>query len=170
MEGKDRGKATIVMLICALGWSLGGICIKMISWNPLVIIGFRSLIAGAMLFAYMKKSRMRFVINKYSIIIGVALSSTMALYVFANKMTTAANAIVLQMDAAINNGMLFAFVTQISREQIMPTISQATITFFLENFLTSGPARKIMAMLTGSDSAESRLIRFVLPFMLYMKK
>lgn len=96
MEGKDRGKATIVMLICALGWSLGGICIKMISWNPLVIIGFRSLIAGAMLFAYMKKSRMRFVINKYSIIIGVALSSTMALYVFANKMTTAANAIVIQ--------------------------------------------------------------------------
>lgn len=96
MEGKDTGKATVVMLLCALGWSLGGICIKMISWNALVIIGFRSLIAGVLLIIYMKRAGLRFVLNKYSVIIGVALSSTMAMYVFANKLTTAANAIVIQ--------------------------------------------------------------------------
>jgi drug/metabolite transporter (DMT)-like permease len=89
------------MLICAFLWSIAGIFIKMIPWNPLVIAGFRSLIAAGVVFLYIKVKKIPFVMNKASLVSGIMLCLTFMAFVTANKLTTSANTIVLQYTAPI---------------------------------------------------------------------
>lgn len=97
----QKNKAIFQMLLCASLWSLAGVFIKAIPWNAFVISGSRSLIAGLVCVAYMRARRMSFRLNRQSVGGGVALCLTMTLFVIANKLTTAANAIVLQFTAPV---------------------------------------------------------------------
>lgn len=96
-----KQKAILLMVLTACLWSIGGIFIKLISWNPLLIAGGRSLISGTVMFLYMRYARIRFNICRYSLLAGVGLGASATLFVIANKLTTAANAIVLQYTAPI---------------------------------------------------------------------
>lgn len=92
----DKKTGGILMVICALLWSISGILIKYLDWNPLMIAGSRSLISGAVVVLYMVICRFRFRLTKKSVRAGVALTGCLICFVAANKLTTAANAIVLQ--------------------------------------------------------------------------
>lgn len=94
----DKRKTAIIQLIIAsVLWSTGGILIKLISWNPVAIAGSRSLIAALVILIYLKKP---VITRSRSQISGaVAYAATVILFVIANKMTTAANAILLQYTA-----------------------------------------------------------------------
>ena len=97
-----KRNSMLLMALCAIMWSLGGIFIKLISWNPLLICGVRSVIAALILGGYMFVTRTPVNFNKYSFGAGIGLSrSSCIFFVFANKLTTAANAIVLQYTAPI---------------------------------------------------------------------
>ena len=89
-------KAMLLMALCALMWSIGGLFIKVLTWNPLVISGFRSLIAAAIVAAYMRFKHYRFVLSPYVVLAGLGLTGTMLFFVIASKLTTSANAIILQ--------------------------------------------------------------------------
>lgn len=91
-----HSKSMLYMLICASLWSIAGIFIKLIPWNAFVIAGFRSLIAALVLFLYIKKAKIGFIINRKTIAAAVTIAATFFAFVSANKLTTAANAIVLQ--------------------------------------------------------------------------
>jgi drug/metabolite transporter (DMT)-like permease len=86
----------LLMLACALLWSLNGLCIKLVPWNAMVLAGWRGLAAAATLFAAMKILRYPIHFNFRSILIGLCVCATGFLYIIANRLTTAANAIVLQ--------------------------------------------------------------------------
>ena len=43
---KETTKGTLAMIATALLWSIGGIFIKLVPWNPLAIAGLRGLIGG----------------------------------------------------------------------------------------------------------------------------
>jgi len=92
-------KAVVALVGSALLWSTGGVFIKLVDWNGFAIAGSRSLIASFVLLIYLKKPRFRFRFP----LLAAALSSacTMTLYVLANKMTTAANTILLQYTAPV---------------------------------------------------------------------
>jgi drug/metabolite transporter (DMT)-like permease len=92
-------KAVISLVGSALLWSTGGVFIKLVDWNGFAIAGSRSLIASFVLLIYLKKPRFKFRFP----LLAAALSSacTMTLYVLANKMTTAANTILLQYTAPV---------------------------------------------------------------------
>lgn len=98
---EEQRKAMVLMAICAILWSVAGIFIKWISWNPLMIAGSRSLLSAAVLALFMGYTGRKLIINKYSILAGIGLAGTCICFVIANKMTTAANAIVLQYTAPI---------------------------------------------------------------------
>ena len=83
----------------ALLWSTGGLLIKYIPGNAVAINGARSLIAVAFFWLYKRSIKIR--VNRYVISAAVCLVMTNLLYVMANKLTTAANAIVLQYMAPI---------------------------------------------------------------------
>lgn len=85
---------TIAFVICAFLWSIAGLFIKFIDWNPFLIAGTRSLIAFIFLLSIIKIKKIKW--SWAHLGGGIANSATMLLFVIANKHTTAANAILLQ--------------------------------------------------------------------------
>lgn len=93
--------AMFQMIICSFLWSIAGIIIKLIDANPFVISGFRSLFSALTVFVFMMIAKTKFVINKKAVIMALCMSLVFLLFVSANKLTTAANAIVLQFTAPV---------------------------------------------------------------------
>jgi len=98
---KKENVAVIEMLMCAALWSVAGIFIKLIPWNAFAVSGIRSLIAGATFLAYMLIKRYRLVLSRKTLLAGVMAASVYTCFVCANKLTTAANAIVLQFTSPV---------------------------------------------------------------------
>lgn len=96
-----KTKAMLGVVLCAAMWSIAGIFIKLLPWNAFVIAGIRSLLAGGVAFAYLRISGQRLTVNRRTLSAGVALCLTMTFFVLSNKLTTAANAIVLQFTAPV---------------------------------------------------------------------
>jgi len=99
MDPKRR--AIIQMLVCATLWSTGGIFIKLIPWNPFVIAGWRSLVAVGTVLLFLKIGKVKFKFNLRAVLMGAFMCLTFLSFVTANKLTTAANAIVLQFTAPL---------------------------------------------------------------------
>ena len=91
-----KNKAILQILLCSALWSIAGIFMKKIPWSGFAIASIRSLFAGGVVAVYMQVKKMRPKLNRRSILSGIALCATLTLFSLANKMTTAANAIVLQ--------------------------------------------------------------------------
>lgn len=107
---KESTKGTLAMIVTALLWSMGGIFIKMIPWNPLAIAGLRGLIGGGVMYVYLRIRKIKPVINKDTIKIALSLAGVCSTFVAANKLTTAANAIVIQYCAPVYVLLYIAFV------------------------------------------------------------
>lgn len=101
MKTPSRSLSIFLMALCAFFWSTAGVLFKLIPWNPLVIAGWRSLIAAFAIFIFMRVSGQRLVVSRGSVVSGILLCLTFLSFVTANKLTTAANAIVLQFTAPI---------------------------------------------------------------------
>jgi len=84
-----------LILAAALLWSMAGLLVKYIPWHPLAIASARSLLA-ALVFALAYRRRLLHRFNWTTLISGLALMLTQTGFIIANKMTTAANAIMLQ--------------------------------------------------------------------------
>jgi drug/metabolite transporter (DMT)-like permease len=82
-----------IALSCMI-WSFSGVLSKSVPWNALSIVGFRSLIAVILLGIYRRSFRP--VLTRGTWIGAGAVVTTGVLFIFANKLTSAANAIVLQ--------------------------------------------------------------------------
>lgn len=107
---KQTTKGTLAMIATALLWSIGGIFIKLVPWNPLAIAGLRGLIGGLVMYVYLRIRGIKPVINKDTIKIAVALAGVCSTFVAANKLTTSANAIVIQYCAPVYVLLYIAFV------------------------------------------------------------
>lgn len=93
---KKENRAMLEMLMCAALWSIAGIFIKLIPWNSFVISAMRSFFAGLTVLVYIRIKGYKIVINRQTLIPGLLLGLVYIAFVAANKLTTAANAIVLQ--------------------------------------------------------------------------
>ncbi|MCR5576091.1 MAG: DMT family transporter [Oscillospiraceae bacterium] len=93
--------ATLEMLLCAALWSIAGIFIKLIPWNAFAVAGMRSLVAGVTIYICMRLMGCRYVLNRRTLIVGFFAGCTYLCFVTANKLTTSANAIVLQFTSPI---------------------------------------------------------------------
>lgn len=93
----NRQSAVIFLFLAALCWSLGGVLIKGVVWHPLAISGVRSIIAAALILLVF--GRPRFTWSAPQIGGALAYAATSILFVLSTKLTTAANAILLQYTA-----------------------------------------------------------------------
>lgn len=96
-----KNRAVVQMLACAMLWSLGGIFIKLVPWSGIAIAGCRSAVAAVVFLIYMKAARIPIIFNRRTALSGFTVCMTYICFVIANKMTTAANAIVLQFTAPV---------------------------------------------------------------------
>jgi drug/metabolite transporter (DMT)-like permease len=99
MDQPSQSRAIVLLVIAAVLWSLGGLFIKSVDWNAFGIAGGRSVIAAAAIWALSPKLKLTW--SRWQIIGAVAYAGTVLLFVIANRMTTAANAILLQYTAPI---------------------------------------------------------------------
>ena len=98
---KKENKAIIEMLVCAALWSTAGIFIKLLPWNGFAVAGLRSLIAGLTMAAYMRIKKYRYALNRRTLVSGIFTACVYTCFVVSNKLTTAANAIVLQFTSPV---------------------------------------------------------------------
>ena len=93
--------AILQMLLCAALWSIAGIFIKLVPWNGFAVAGMRSLVAGITIFLCMRRMGVHYVLNSKTVAVGFFSGCTYLCFVTANKLTTAANAIVMQFTSPV---------------------------------------------------------------------
>ena len=98
---KKETVGTLQMLACAALWSIAGVMFKFIPWHAMVISAVRAAIAGATVFLFMRYRGIGLLFSRKTLSTGISKGLTCVLFVLANKLTTAANAIVLQYTAPV---------------------------------------------------------------------
>ncbi len=147
----SKSKAIILLICTAILWSKGGFLIKLIDWHPVAIAGGRSIIAALIMWAYVKKPK--FTWSNIQIMGAVAYALTVILFVIANKLTTAANSILLLYTGPIYVA-LFSYwflkekITAIDWITILVVIIGMTL-FFMEKLSPDGILGNFIAILAG---------------------
>lgn len=93
MERK-KINGNIYILLASIFWSFSGAFTKIIPWGPISIACLRALIAAATIAVYRKSVKVKF--TKQNVIGGILVVIVTLTFISANKLTTSANAIVLQ--------------------------------------------------------------------------
>ena len=84
----------LMVILAGVLWSFAGVLGKFTAWSAFSIVGFRSIISALILGAYRRDFRPKNTKGNWIGAVGVAATS--ALFIIANKITSPANAIVLQ--------------------------------------------------------------------------
>ena len=95
--GIERGR--LLILAAAMLWSLAGVFIKFLDLHPLAIVFYRSLFAALVFMPFLKRRDFR--CNGTLLVSVLSYTAAISAFVSANKLTSAANAIVLQYTAPI---------------------------------------------------------------------
>lgn len=146
-----RSLALFLLAVTAVMWSLGGLLIKLVNWNPIAIAGGRSLIAAALILLFIKKPDFKF--NWLKFASAFVYAATVIAFVCATKLTTAANAIVLQYTAPIYVAIFGAiFLKEKVRKHDVITIIVVLggmLLFFVEKLSPGGMLGNMLAIFSG---------------------
>ncbi|MDR0876243.1 MAG: DMT family transporter [Clostridiales Family XIII bacterium] len=96
----QRTKSIWLLLLAGLLWSIGGVFIKTNDANPFVISSVRGLVAAIVFFAVLK-GRPKMTWSRPQILGALAYSGVLTCFVLATKLTSAANAILLEYTSPI---------------------------------------------------------------------
>jgi drug/metabolite transporter (DMT)-like permease len=144
------------VFLCALFWSTGGLCIKLIDWHPISIAGGRSLIAALFMlgvrFFSPRTRHLKFDLRPLWPA-GLAYAATMILFVIANKLTASANAIVLQYSAPVWAAVLgrFLFKEKLHWEQwgARAFVMGGLVLFFKDGLASGSLEGNVIALISG---------------------
>lgn len=148
-----KSNGIIYVLMAAMLFSIGGLCIKLVPWSPLAINGARNFIAAIIIGIYLKVTHHKLVINPAVIFGAVCMTAVTTLYCIANKLTTAANTIVLQFTAPVFVIFLMwiCFKEKPKRVDIVASIAvfAGIICFFIDGLSSGNMLGNIIAILSG---------------------
>lgn len=151
MDRKTTG--TLFVFMSAVLFSIGGLCVKIIPWSPLAINGARNLIAVVIIGIYLKAVHHRIVVNPAVLFGAVCLAGTTTLYCMANKLTTAANTIVLQFTAPIFviffNRMFFQKKPDKRDLTACVCVFAGIVCFFIDGLSSGNMTGNFLAILSG---------------------
>lgn len=141
------------VLAAALLFSIGGLCVKAVPWSPLAINGARNLISVVIIGIYLKSIDHKIVWNPAVIFGAVCMAGVTTFYCIANKLTTAANTIVLQFTAPIFVifFMWIFFKERPKRVDIIASIAvfAGILCFFVDGLSSGNMAGNAVAILSG---------------------
>ncbi|QGU94816.1 EamA family transporter [Clostridium bovifaecis] len=144
-------RAVGLLVATATLWSFGGILIKLVNWNPVAIAGMRSGIASLLILTVIKKPKWSWNIYKSCGVAAYILS--LILFVTASKLTTAANAILLQYTAPVYIAIFGKFILNEKTEGIdwlfIGVIVSGMLLFFLDDLDVGSIKGNILAILCG---------------------
>lgn len=147
----------LLLVLTAVLWSSGGVLIKLVQWNAPAIAATRSAIAAAFIgLFYAHRMEWSFRNRRalwLTLAVALAYSATVMLFVNATKLTTAANAIVLQYTAPIHVALFGAWFLG-ERTTRMDWIAIGVVLvgmglFFLDGLSTAGMVGNVLAIASG---------------------
>ncbi len=151
----SRKNAILMLLFAGVLWSLGGLLIKSIPWHPLAISGLRGGIAAIVIYVFSKDRKI--IITYEKLFAACLYTLVVTLFVVANKLTTAGNAILLQYTAPVYVA-LFGYMflgeksTFIDWITIFILLGGLTL-FFLDDLSFDGYLGNALAILSGMSFA-----------------
>lgn len=147
----DRIKAIIYLIMASVLWSTAGVLIKLVDWSPMAIAGTRSFIASFVVLAYIKKPKLT--MSRAQIGGSICYAATVILFITANKLTTSANAILLQFTAPVFVALLSAWLL---KERIfrydwitMIFVFAGMILFFIDDVGAGNMLGNVLAVVSG---------------------
>jgi drug/metabolite transporter (DMT)-like permease len=148
-----KKNGTIYVMLAAVLFSIGGLCIKMIPWGAMAINGGRNLIAVPVLLLYIKLTGHKLRMNRAVIFGAVCMCAVTTLFTLANKLTTAANTIILQFTAPIFAMIMTWFLLHKKPQRIdvitCMVVFVGIVFFFIDGISAGNQLGNILALLSG---------------------
>ena len=150
-DDKTNNQGPLYLVLASLCFSLGGLCISFIPWGAMSIIGIRALLGALVSVIYYREFKLR--LTKANLLIAVSFSATTIMFVFANKLTSAAAAILLQFCAPIFIILIELFFNK--KKPLLEEIVAVFLTllgmllFFADKLEPGNMLGNILAILSG---------------------
>lgn len=153
MDMKKQRQGVFCVFMAAVLYSIGGLCIKLIPWSGMSINSGRTIVAMVVIGGYLILTKHKIRFNKYILLGALCVCGTNILFSVANKMTTAANTIVLQFTAPI----FVLILSMLFWKKKPKTLDAVTcllvlggvVCFFIDSLSMGGMAGNILALLSG---------------------
>jgi len=150
-QADKKPRAIIYLVLTAILWSTGGFFIKAVNASPLAIAGVRSLVSAILIFLTVRKPKFSW--SAPQIGAAFAYAATLLLFVVATKLTTSANAILIQYSAPIYAAILGAWIL---KEKVRPldvitifVVLGGIFLFFIDSISFDGFMGNLLAALSG---------------------
>ena len=147
----NRKKGIYLLVLTSILWSFSGVCTKFISWNGFAVAGIRGLIAALLLLIVNRRPRLPR--SGFQVAAIFSYVGLVVLLILSTKLTTAANAILLQYTAPIYSAILGYFVLKepVTRHDITVIVLVLIgLAVFLYDGLADGRmAGNLIALLSG---------------------
>jgi drug/metabolite transporter (DMT)-like permease len=146
-----RTRAILALLLSVLFFSTSGLLIKLSDWDALPLNGARSLIAAAVMWAYLRQPR--FTWSRAQIAGAASYAVMLITFVQATKWTTAANAVFLQFTAPLWVAVLSILLLRERPQRIdwltMGTVALGMFLFFSDDLTQFGYWGNLLAIFSG---------------------
>lgn len=150
---KKEIQSAFFVLMASLLFSIGGLCMKLIPWSALAINGARNLMGATVIGIFLLITQHRLRLNRPVLIGALSVMGVTTLFTIANKLTTAANAIVLQFTAPV-----FVILLMLILFHVRPTkldvatcilVLLGVILFFVDSLRAGNMTGNAAALLSG---------------------
>lgn len=153
-------RAIALLAACGVLWSTGGLLIKLVDWHPLAIWSARSAIAAGTLWLLRRPGLRGVTRGEWAA--AAALAATTGLFTLANKLTTAANAILIQYSAPVWVALLGAWLLGERAARIdwitIGLVIGGIALFFLDQLTIDHVAGNLVALAAGVAFAFSAVL------------
>lgn len=155
LKTPSRKTAILLLLLAALLWSLGGLLIKWVQMPPLAISGTRSAIAAVVQYIFLRQfcGGFKRIGGFDQIAAAMCYAASVTLFVTSNKLTTSANAILLQYTAPIyiailGPRLLGERTTRLDWLAVTLSLGGMSL-FFLDHLSPAGLTGNVMSIVSG---------------------
>lgn len=156
-DRRAQRRGTLCVFLAAVLYSIGGLCIKLIPWHGISINGGRNIVSVLVVGGYLLLTHHRPRWNRWVALGAASVCGTNILFTLANKMTTAANAIVLQFTAPIFVILLSLAFWRKRPQKLDVAVCAVTLLgvtcFFLESLEAGDMLGNILALISGLSYA-----------------
>lgn len=150
---KQSQKGYLFIILSAICFATGGLLIKINSWSPMTISGLRSILAIPVFYIYFKIAGHPFKMNAVVFFGALANTGMCTTFVIANKLTSAANAIVLQFTMPIYIILLLWVFWKKKPDRISVFTAflafAGILFFFFDSISFHGMVGNIIALISG---------------------
>ena len=150
---ETRWQSILCVFLASVAFSTGGLFIKLVPWSALALNGARNLIGALVIGIYLIIRKHRIIISRQVLTGALSMIGVTTLFAVANKLTTAANAIVLQFTAPVFVILLMAVLYHVRPGKLDVVTCAAVLLgvclFFLDGIRAGNWLGNLAAVVSG---------------------